>query len=398
MESVLEKWLSDFGPSTANTYFYALQKFKKNLGINDLGEYLKSKPNVLADFKTFAQSLKGKPPKTISTYTGAVKVFFADHDLDIPSKDLRKLRRRNIVPKRARAITPDKIPTKAQLRRILNYMDIKGRAIILFLASTGCRIGETVKLKKIDLKLDDDPPKAEIRSLNTKGREAGRTVYMSYESRDAIKDWLNVRGSLKKRSGEGSYESELVYPYLVNNARGMWNRACRKAGLEEKDEITGRRLYHLHSLRKFFRTNVGLSDNYVHSLMGHVGYLDDAYYRPDQEDIAKAYLENMHRVSLYELDSELKATVDKLEKELDERSSDFDNRLNEIRNTVKRFVGRSPEELEEMIEYWDSNKIDIWEKESREADYLARATRPRKHIQDNGYWKIYCKYKWINVE
>ena len=32
-------------------------------------------------------------------------------------------------------------------------MDIKGRAIILFLASTGCRIGETLKLKKIDLKL-----------------------------------------------------------------------------------------------------------------------------------------------------------------------------------------------------------------------------------------------------
>jgi integrase len=32
-------------------------------------------------------------------------------------------------------------------------MDIKGRAIILFLASTGCRIGETLRLKKIDLKL-----------------------------------------------------------------------------------------------------------------------------------------------------------------------------------------------------------------------------------------------------
>jgi integrase len=52
-----------------------------------------------------------------------------------------------------RASTPDKIPTKAQLRSILNYMDIKGRAIILFLASTGCRIGETLRLKKIDLKL-----------------------------------------------------------------------------------------------------------------------------------------------------------------------------------------------------------------------------------------------------
>jgi len=67
VESVLQKWLSDFGPSTAQTYYYALQKFKKNLGIDDLGEYLESELDILADFKKFAQSLKGKPPKTIST-------------------------------------------------------------------------------------------------------------------------------------------------------------------------------------------------------------------------------------------------------------------------------------------------------------------------------------------
>jgi hypothetical protein len=36
------------------------KKFKKNLGIDDLGEYLKNKPNALADFKTFAQSLNAR--------------------------------------------------------------------------------------------------------------------------------------------------------------------------------------------------------------------------------------------------------------------------------------------------------------------------------------------------
>ncbi len=174
MDSELENWLSEFSKKTAHTYKSALKKFKRNLGIEDMGVYLQGDPDVLEDFKKFANSLADSPPKTISTYTGAVKVFFADHDLEITSKDLRKLRRRNVLPRKARAITPDKIPSKNQLRTILNYLDIKGRSVILFLVSSGCRIGEALQIMVEDFDAESDPPLVKIRGNTTKGGDAGR--------------------------------------------------------------------------------------------------------------------------------------------------------------------------------------------------------------------------------
>ena len=71
MDSELENWLGEFSKKTAHTYNSALKKFKRNLEIEDLGEYLQNDPDALEDFKKFANSLADRPPKTISAYTGA---------------------------------------------------------------------------------------------------------------------------------------------------------------------------------------------------------------------------------------------------------------------------------------------------------------------------------------
>lgn len=87
--------------------------------------------------------MEKKPSKTISTYVGAVKVFLRDNDAEISDKQWRKLRKRCFMPKRIKAETQEKKPTKTQLKRILNHMNIKGRAMVLFLISSGARIGGT---------------------------------------------------------------------------------------------------------------------------------------------------------------------------------------------------------------------------------------------------------------
>ena len=96
----------------------------------------------------------------------------------------------------------------------------------------------------------------------------------------------------------------------------MWNLACDKARLGEKDKKTGRRIYHLHSLRKFFRTQIGLDLDVIHALMGHSEYLDSSYLRQEQEEIAAAYLEAIPKVSIYQTeDFELKKSVEQLKQE-----------------------------------------------------------------------------------
>ena len=338
-DPVLKQWLTEFtNTNTKRGYLSAVRKFKKNLGIKDLDEYLKSTPDATEDIKRFLISLNGKPSKTKAAYTAAVKSFFTDHKVPFDETQWRKLRRRGFMPKRVMAETRDKSPTKTQLKKILNYLDIKGRAMVLFLLSSGARIGETLKLEEQDFDLKAEPPYAQIRAEITKGGVGARTVYYSFEARDAINDWLNIKTTLKKKNGK-KYKDNRVFGWSFFTARFMWNNATRKANLDEKDKVTLRRLYHIHSLRKFFRTQIGLGDDVVNALMGHAGYLDSSYVRQNQDEIARAYLDAMANVSVYETvgNVELQNKADNIEEEnrlLKERVA----RMEEDFKVVRSFI------------------------------------------------------------
>jgi integrase len=317
-DETLRKWLSEFKKdSTSRTYLFALNNFKDALSISDLGDYLLTNPDVTADIRKFLASMDGRPSKTVHTYTAAVKMFMQDHGLKVPEDEWRKIRRRGFMPKRSKAETHDRKPNREEIKKILNYCDIKCKSEVLFLVSSGARIGETLQLKVADLKLDADPPEANIRSEYTKGGVGGRIVYFSYEARDAIKDWLRIKNETNRRSGDGSYKSEKVFPWDSSTARFMWNMAADKASLDKRDNSTNRRVLHLHSLRKFFRSNIGLDSDLTNALMGHVEYLDDSYLRLEQEgEIAKAYKEAMPNVSIYNVeDQQLKKQTNALEAE-----------------------------------------------------------------------------------
>ena len=62
----------------------------------------------------------------------------------------------------------DKVPSNAELRRILTYMPIQGKALFLMLESSGMRIGEALQLKLGDVDLESDPVMVEIRGDYTK--------------------------------------------------------------------------------------------------------------------------------------------------------------------------------------------------------------------------------------
>ena len=178
-DKILADWLDEEfkNKNTKYTYLAALRFFFFFFGIDDLREYLKNSPKVISDLKKFLLNLEGKPSKTINTYACAVKVFFRDHNLEIPEKEWRKLRKRGFFPKRVKAETQDRKPLRVELRRILNYLNIKGKAMVLFLASSGARIGETLQLKVKDFDLDSDPPKAKILNKYTKKKKCAYKIH-----------------------------------------------------------------------------------------------------------------------------------------------------------------------------------------------------------------------------
>jgi len=343
-DPTLRKWLSEFkNKETQKSYRTGLRNFKQKLGIEDLGEYLQSKPDVASDIRRFLAALEGRPSKTVNNYVGGVRMFLQDHDLQLDPKAWRKMRRRGFMPKRIRAETKDKKPSKTQLKQILNFADIKCRSLVLFLVSSGARIGETLQLRIEDFELDADPPRVSIKDEYTKGGVGGRTAYFSYEARDAIRDWLKVKDTLKRRGTGEPYTGPIMFPYIDSTARWMFNAACDKAGLGVRDNGTGRRVLHLHSLRKFFRTKIGLDLDTTHALMGHAEYLDDAYLRLEEAGgIAKAYLEAMPNVSVYAIeDQQLREQTSAIEQEniqLKTRLSNVELEITELKKMLEKLL------------------------------------------------------------
>lgn len=345
---VLASWLKEFRKkSTRKNYCSALRCFQKCLGFTSFGEYLRNKPDGSADLKKFLLCLEGRPPKTIGTYCTAVRSFFMDNGVMLAEVDLRRMRRRGFMPKRVRASTRDKKPGKLMLKKILNHGSLMFRALCLYLLSSGARVGESLQLVVGDFDFKADPPRAHIRGEITKFGVGERTVYFSYEARDTILDWLKAKEGLRKRDGSGRFDSNLVFPVAYVTFWQMWNKACDKAGYGQRDPRTKRRIYHIHTLRKFFRSNVGLDLDVVHALMGHGEYLDDAYLRLDEQgEVAKQYLACMENVSVFAVvDSELRERTEAiaednelLRRELDRlkhRQKDLDELLSVLRDPEK---------------------------------------------------------------
>jgi integrase len=317
-DSLVVRWVeTEFAnANTRKVYLTSLKKFSEVMGIVDFSSYLKdlSPEKALEDVKRFLGAMNGAPSCTTSSYLGCVRVFLREQGVEIKDSEFRKLRSRGFAPKRVMPKTRDRAPSADEVRKILDYSDIKGRALFLFLMSSGCRIGETCQLRVEDLKLEADPPEAFIRGESSKGGVGERYVFFSYEARDALQNWLSVKPSLTKRMKDGgSYESGLVFPFNPALARFFLRRALKKAGLDRKDPVTNIGEIHVHSFRKFFRSNVGLNIDEVHTLMGHVEYLDRNYLRLNKEKVAENYKRNISRVSVYSMDqSRLSALEQKL--------------------------------------------------------------------------------------
>lgn len=280
------------------------------------------------DIDLFFQNRKDLAPKTRKLKISVVRVFLMENGVELPGAFWRRLRDR---VKGSRALTMDRPPTTEELRKILNLMDIKGKALFLVLASSGMRIGEALKLQVSDFELGASPAKVNIRGAYTKTGNS-RVSFISSEAREAIEQWMKVREDyLRQASGRSWKHSKTVedprmFPFDLPTAYAMWKNALAKAGLMQKDSQTERLVLHPHTLRKFFRSKLGtaIPVDVVEALMGHEGYLTEAYRKYSQEDLADFYKKGEHALLVFGNGKDLA----KLKAEIDEKNKQLQQIIN----------------------------------------------------------------------
>jgi len=319
-KNILEEWLGKSFRNEETKHAYRVSclrflkaiygdEYKEGSQVNEgIDRYL-SEPRVfMDDFRLAIQWMNKNNlcPGSINVSCSILRKFFSRHGYRITEEDWQDMKRA-LIPTNV-VSTQDEVLGKEQFREVLKYLSIHAKAVALFLLSTGCRIGETLKLDIQNVDLDADPPEARITPATSKKGVGGRTVFMSYEARDAMRDWLKIKETKQKAGGRGEYSKDSVFGGIEPQTfRHTWTKALKRANLGKQDTVSRISVYHVHTLRKFFSTamsEAGLQESIVHAWMGHKGYLDSAYKRYTKDALRQMYKDHMDAVTIFEYSAE----------------------------------------------------------------------------------------------
>jgi len=304
----IAEWLQTYAkPNTRRVFQAGVKHFLYNVygEVNSLEEaaaqYINECKNGQRDwFKDllkYAADLHGRPPKSARAFmTGAKSWLEYCLDVELTRKQSRLLLGR--LPKGSKARTEEAELSRETFRKVLAHTDAKGRALFLFLASSGVRVGEALRLRLEDINLNVDPPTVTVRGEYTKSGDT-YTTFITSEAKEALEQWLRVRESYihsAANRGRGlgrtkHVEDPRLFPFSTAVAEQMWYTAIEKAGLNHKDPSTGRYKLRIHMLRKWFLSQAKLAapENIVEAWAGHSGYLDEAYRRYTRQQLAEYY-------------------------------------------------------------------------------------------------------------
>jgi len=309
-------------------------------------KYFTEGRDYFEDLLTFTATLHNKPPIGAKALIAGVKEFFFFNNVEFSERQRKQLSTK--LPRGNHARTAEKDVDVEILRKLLSHMDLKGRAVVLTLASSGMRIGEVVRVKLSDVDLSPRPAEIVVRGDYAKTGDT-RTVFISSEAKEALAEWLKVRDKYliaaqnrnkglvaKGPAKEKAREDDRLFPFSDKNVREMWDNAVKKTGLWSKDSSTGRSQVRVHSLRKFYRSQLALSCplDIVEALMGHEGYLTEAYRRYSRKQMGEYYLKAEHHITVM-------GSGDIRE---------FQDRLQDTQAAVKGYKDIITEQAEEMVD------------------------------------------------
>ncbi len=298
------------------TYVKHVKYFTEFLGYGDPDEALaalrgmgkKERTGTLVKFIAGMRE-RGCAPATQKTVYALVKKWLLVNEVEMNWI--------KIVTPKVRPVVQDRAPTKEELRMILSYLRPWMVPTALILEASGMRVGTLSQLKMRHVNFGADPEIAviEVPPEANKTTGVGFFTCITPEARRALEAYIEQR---RKRGEDVGPDSPLIKGRMSDggappsSVRDGWNKALNNAGLNKK---TGQRLkdgklvggyyeLHVHTLRKFFRSQVEgiLTKSIREAFMGHITteYLDRNYLRIPEERLIVEYRKAVPVLTIYE--------------------------------------------------------------------------------------------------
>jgi integrase len=355
----VQTWLRTVSPSTRTSYLSTFRKFcdfcgkdPNQLVLERDKETKNPDPNsrtgirdLILEFREYLEK-EGYAPKTINACDGAVRGFFTAILGRAGMVNVKNYRNRQVSTKK------DLVPTLEELKRMIDVCSLEEKTRITFLAQTGMRISDALKLKIGDVQRELDLGTAllAITYLPEKEKETvgERITFLASDGVELLKRYLEWR----KQIGEKlTLESPLFTSRTKRGSKSLsqqkFNKMLKnvaiKAGLNGNGKYGTLRA---HSLRKFFvtqLTNHGVEDKIVNFFIGHkIPDVDRVYWFRRVEELRKIYAERQQHLNpnnnkrdfdLNKLE-DLKAKIEVLEKQIAELGKDKDTHEVEYEATI----------------------------------------------------------------
>ena len=331
---------------------------EKNVAEALADKYFLEGRNHAQDLVAFNNHCEGKfAPTTASYYQTAVREFLVFNDVNITEKERRVLKKKI---RRGGPISQEAAMNKETIRQLLNVCDLKMKTLILFIISSGARLGEVLDLNISDVKIREGSGVVSIRNSKNKFT---RTTFINGESVEVLKQWLVQRDDYLKyiiSKSRGRFrvktpaQDHRLFPINKNSAEKNIKTALKKAGLMEKDRETGRTTIHFHGFRKYFVTQMsysGVPDKYLEFFVGHINELDRAYNRPSIDQLFEQYQKGEPHLRIYDESAEEIAETKSQIKEATEAMRDIRLENLEVKQKLLEFerVQSRLKELEEQM-------------------------------------------------
>jgi integrase len=302
----------------------------------------------------------GYARNTINSQLTSVKTFYRSFEIELPQF--------NKTSSRDETKSFEKIPTKEDIKKALNYANLKYKAIILLMSSSGMGAAEIINLTYGNfLEAIEDyfkPSKDElfdIPLISEKLRKNGNIIptwrikryktrmpYITFstpESMEALLLYMNQRlenypiNSLD----DWIFLSEGV-KMTSHTLSTYFRRLNKDAGFPKLEHSV---FFHSHALRKFFGTTLygkGVQRLNYDFMMGHrIDKLAEAYTKPNVELLKREYVRclddlSIESVKIRRIESEeVKNIVNELNKK-DEEMEAMKKQMGVMEEMIKKMV------------------------------------------------------------
>lgn len=297
--------------ATKKDYLASLSYYMTYLKVDDYEALVKDHPQLIQsniiDYLIFLREERKLAPNSIKSYIAGVKRFFVMNDITLNWKRLY------MYLGESYKVVDDQAYTSEQIKLLVDCADMRDKAIILLLASTGMRGGALPKLRLKDLTKVDSLYKIRV----YKHTHEQYYTFCTPEARQAIDHYLDYRKRAAERLLQNSplfrhrfnpeHDGAIVRPIGFSAIASVMSDLLNKTGvrptipLEEGKHPKHTNLPMIHGFRKFFVTQcirAKLEYGARETLTGHRKGLDSHYDRRDESEILEEYTKAINLLTI----------------------------------------------------------------------------------------------------